>query len=577
MSDMGVNFSDLRRAVDSANLLLKKPRDERREAIRKYVGSHYSDDGSRREMPTNFLEMMVTIFVQSLAARAPRCTFRAKIPRLKPWAFATEIALNQIPEEIGLDETLRRAVMDALFSPFAVVKVGMCSSGVTILGHETGEAFADLVEFDNYFCDMSAKNRKDMQFEGNDYWIALEDARAMYEGDIQPDKFTNVDDSGNENAKSISVDESIELYREKVWLRDVWIPHKNKLITYGVKSHKVFNIVDWDGPKCGPYHVLGFSDVPSNILPLPPVSLLQDLNDLANLLFRRLSKQAEAKKSVAAFSGGNDDDVARLRGARDGDGIVYNGTKPEKLEVGGIDSPTMALFLQTKDLFSYMAGNLDALGGLGPMSETVGQDTMIQQSASARLDYMKSRTLDFARSVFKSLAWYEWTDPVRERTIEKPVKGSDITVQTKWSYETRDGDWLDYNFDIDVHSMQYDSPAVKLQKLGAVIERYIMPAYQQMQQQGGEIDFKELKETVAKLSNLPELNDIIKFGAPAPEQPETGNSEPTTKMPTNTTRTYERVNRPGATRHGKDDAMSRLLMGSKVQGAEMAALTRQVG
>ena len=376
MSEMGVSFNDLRRAVDASNRLLKKVRDERREAIRKYVGYHYSDDGSDKKMPTNFLEMAVTIYVQNLAARAPRCTFTAKIPKLKPFAFATEIALNQIPEEIGLDDTLRRAVMDALFSPFAIVKVGICSSGVSILGHEKGESFADLVEFDSYFCDMSAKNRADMQFQGNDYWITLEDARKMYEGhrqDIQPDKYTNVDSSGNVNARSISVDESIELYREKVWLRDVWIPHKNKLITYGVNSNKVFNIVDWDGPKCGPYHVLGFSDVPSNLLPLPPVSLWQDLNDLANNLFRKLAKQADAKKTVVAFAGGNDESVTRLRNANDGEGIVYTGQKPENINVGGIDAPTMAFFLQNKDLISYMAGNLDALGGLGPMSETVGQ------------------------------------------------------------------------------------------------------------------------------------------------------------------------------------------------------------
>ncbi len=43
-------------------------------------------------------------------------------------------------------------------------------------------------------------------------------------------------------------------------------------------------------------------------------------------------------------------------------------------------------------------------------------------------------------------------------------------------------------------------------------------------------------------------------------------------MPNNTTRTYERVNKPGATRSGKDDVMSRLLMGGNVQQAEGAAL-----
>jgi hypothetical protein len=95
-----------------------------------------------------------------------------------------------------------------------------------------------------------------------------------------------------------------------------------------------------------------------------------------------------------------------------------------------------------------------------------------------------------------------------------------------------------------------------------------------MQQQGGQIDFKELMAIVSRLSNVPELNDIVVFGEPQPSQPEQGNSQPT--LAPHTTRTYERVNRPGATRHGKDDVMSRLLMGGNVQPAEGAALGRAV-
>ena len=574
---LGVNFEDLRKAVDWSISQFETPRNNRVEAIRQYVGNHYSDGGTDKVVPTNFLELAVMIYMQQLAANAPKAMVKTSISALRPFAYATEIALNQIPEEIGLADTFRRAVVEALFS-FAVVKVGIASSGVSVLGHEYGRPFADLVSIGNYFCDMSAKTRAGIQFEGDDYWIPVEDAREMFDGkasNLEPDKYTVTGANGEARAESVSTSEGAELYKDKVWCRDVWIERNHKLVTYGVKSEKLFRIVDWDGPEGGPYKMLGFSDVPDNLLALPPVALWRDLHLLGNNLFRKLSRQADAKKTVAVFAGGNDEDVERLKKAKDGEGIRYSGQRPEAVTVGGIDNAGLAFFLQVRDLYSYFAGNLDSMGGLSPMADTVGQEKMMGEAANARVNFMRTRTLDFARDIFKALAWYEWTDPVRTRIVEKPVKGADFSVRSTWSAETREGDWLDYNFDIDAHSMSADSPEIKLQKIGAAMERFVFPAAPLIKEQGGEIDFQKLMSNVAKLGNIPELNDIVVFREPPEEPQEKGSSEPT-RMPANTTRTYERVNRPGATRSGKDDVMSRLLMGSKVQDSEAASIGRTV-
>ena len=570
---MGVDFKSLRTAVDWSILELAIPKANYVYGVQQYVGNHYSHGGSEKAVPTNFIELAIMLYMQQLAARAPRCTFNTEVRKYKPWAYATEIELNKIPKEIGMDATLRRAVMGALFG-YGVVKTGMCSSGVSILEHDIGESFADLVGIDDYFCDMSAKTRSGIQFEGNDYWVSVDDARAMWEGkdsDIEPDQHTVTGDQGEKRVESISTDEGASLYKEKVWLRDVWIKSNNKLVTYGVKSHKVFNIIDWDGPKHGPYHMLGYSDVPGNLLPLPPVAIWMDLHELANNLFRKLGRQADAKKTFAALHGGSPDDKEAIKNVADGEGVDVGGARAESMTVGGIDAPTLAFYIQSKDLASYFGGNWDALGGLGRMSETVGQDEMMQNSANARLEFMRDRTLDFAKEIFEDLAWYRWTDPTRKSKINKPVKGSDISVPGVWSYETRDGDWLDYNFDLDVYSMQSDSPSITLQKILSYYERVILPGMPIIEQQGGSIDFRELNKIVAKLSNTPELNDILVFGEPSQGLPEQGNSEPT-KMAPNTTRNYHRTSSSEPTRHGKDDTMSKILMGSKVQPAEGAHL-----
>jgi hypothetical protein len=576
VSDLGVNFKALREAVDWSSRQLETPRKKRLEAIRQYVGSHYSDFGSDKRVPTNFLELAVLIYSRQLAARAPRVIVTAKNRELRPHAKTMEIALNQIPDEIDLGDTLHRAVVEALFS-YAVVKVGITPSSLSVLGHNYGEPFADIVSIDNYFLDMSAKTRKAIQFEGDDYWLPVEDARKLFNKQaIEPDKHANISDQGSEQAQSVSVEDSGSVYKDRVYLRDVYLPRENKVVTYGVISKEMYAVVDWDGPEHSPYHYLGFSDVPGNLLPLPPVSLWRDLHELGNNLFRRLGRQAEGKKSVAAFAGGNEESVEALKKAQDGDGIRYNGSKPETITVGGIDAPTLAFYLQLRDLFSYFAGNLDMLGGLSPMSDTVGQDKLLSEAANTRMKFMADKTMDFAKGIFKALAWYEWTDPVRVRQVTKTVKGTDLSVTRKWSAETREGDFLDYNFNIDVFSMQDDSPSTKLQKIGSSLERFIFPVMDGVMQQGGQIDFKRLVEIISDLGNVPELNDIVVFAEPPNEPAVVGNSNPGggAAKPAHTTRTYERVNRPGATRAGKDDVMSRLLMGGKVQGAEAAALGR---
>lgn len=492
-----------------------------------------------------------------------------------------ELAINQVPEEIDLGTTHRRAVQEALFS-MGVVKVGICTTG-EVMDSEYGEPYADLVSPDDYFVDMSAKSWADIQFEGNDYWMDLEEAKETFGEkklqDLDGDDHTTVGEYGDERADSVGTTEGGKQLRPRLQLRDVWIPAEQALVTYAVRGKRHLRTVDWDGPKEGPYHKLGFTDVPGNLLPLPPVALWKDLHDLANSLYRKLAKQADSQKNVLGFAGGNDEDVENFRQASDGDGIRYNGQQPQNLTAGGIDQLTLAFYLQNRDLYSYLAGNLDALGGLAPQTETLGQDRLLTESASARMKEMADRVVKFSQGIFKALAWYEWTDPIRQRELIKQIPGTDMEIHSTWSAETRDGDFLDFNFTIDVFSMQDDSPSTRLQKLGMAFQQYIVPLLPMIEAQGGQVNIQELMRVVGEYANLPELTDIVKFQPAIPGQqqgpPVQGNSQPS-RMPAHTTRTYERVNRPGATRQGKDYALSQLLMGGKPQADEMAGMMRGI-
>lgn len=572
-----MNIEKLKEAVDDSKTKLERFTENRIAAVREFVGNHYSDNGSSRRVPTNFLELAVTIYVRLLSARTPKCMVNTDLAQLRPFAADMEAALNQIPGDIHLGETLRRAVVEAIFS-MAIVKVGIVPRGKTECGKPYAEPFVSLVQLDDYFVDMSAKSWDEIQFEGNEYWMDASQVRDFYGIDLAGDEYHGTSSSGAEQAKAIENNAHSEIYGERVLLRDVYLTRENILVTYAVQTGKVLRQTYWDGPEGTPYIRLWFTDVPGNLMPLPPVAVWRDLHELGNAIFRKLAKQADTKKTVAVFQGGNDEEINRLKNARDGDGIRYNGSEPKAITVGGVDPQTLGFYIQLKDIFNVFAGNLDSLGGLSPQADTATQEKLISEATGARMQSMADRTVEFAQAIFKRLAWYLWTDPVRERTIHKIAsKRYGLGISKKWTPETRDGDFLDYNFDIDVFSIQDDSPATRVQKVITAFERIVFPLMPMMQEQGAYIDLKELTDYVGKNSNIPELSSFVKFTSATPEEVEMrGNPMPEIEKPRKSPfsrHVYERVNRPGATRHGRDDTMSRILMGAKVQGSEADALS----
>jgi hypothetical protein len=332
------------------------------------------------------------------------------------------------------------------------------------------------------------------------------------------------------------------------------------MATIAIKSEKVLNDVELEAPSGSPYIKLGFADVPGNLLPLAPVQIWRDLHELGNSIFRKLGKQADGEKSVLGFPGGQDDAVRDYQGAQDGDGITYNGQKPEKLVAGGVNANTLAFYLQCHTLQSYFAGNLDSLGGLSQLTETVGQDKMLSEAASAQLRDMSTLTVDAIKLVFKVLAYYEWSDPIKRRTIEKQIPGTDISVPIDFGPENKTGDFDDLEIEIDVYSLQDNSPAIKLQKLGAVMTQYVFPLAPQIEEMGGTVDIKKLMDYIARYADMPELREIVQFVEGYTMA--TGRPKQAASTAPQPQQAREYVHRsPGPTREGAANQMAQNLVG----------------
>ena len=560
-----------------SNLQLEFQKKKRIGAIRQFSGYHYSESSADRRILAPFLKLAVSIYIRLLAARAPRALITTKKRQLKSTAANLELAINEIPKEIKLQETLRDLVLEALFA-FGIAKVGVAQSG-ELLGHRIGTSFVDLVTLDDLIIDMTAKHMSQIQYIGNKYWMNYEN---VIDGSLFPknktsdlgsDNYTNIGQDGSEEAGSITQDESARIYKKKILLGDVWLPEEGIFATYAVNSKRLLEDFKWDGPELGPYHVLGFDKVPGNLLPVPPVAIWRDLHELGNTLYRKLADQADSQKTVLGFTGGGDEGAVNFKNAADGDGIVYRGTKPEKLTAGGVEPTTLAFFMNIRDLFSYFANNMDSLGGLGAQSETVGQDKLISSASSAQLRDMSSQVINFSKDIFRSLGYYEWNELIRTRELERPIPGTSMSIVVPWNRDSRLGTFDMYDLDIDIFSMQDDSPTVKLQKLGIIMQQYIIPLMPMIEQAGGSINVKSVLESVAKYSDFPEIAEFVTF-ASGFNTDEVGNKATSKSIPTNTTKTYERVNRPGATDRGKSQILQQTLLGGKPQASETASLSR---
>lgn len=592
----GTQLHRFKKAVDYSVRQLEPFRRHQRNALRQYVGAHYSDDGAPRATPVPLMELAVGIYLRRLVSAAPRANITTHHRTLRPTARLLTLALNRLILDIQLEQELQEATLAALLSPQGVVKIGMNPSRRVEWGgtyHDVGQPFCQAVSLDNWIQDMSVTRWQDMCFMGNRYRVPLEDVQnsGMFDPDVvaelQSHMRRSTNATGDERTENLSLgtpNEDAE-YKDMVDLGDFYLPKENKIMTLAMgedgtfegAGHRPLRYDDWDGPEKGPYRRVFFNRVLNNNMPLSPASILSDMHELANEVMRKLGRQASRAKTILGYRAPAESDARRVVQHNDGDTVLMDDPAGMKeVNFAGPNNVLLAFFLQTKDLFSYHAGNIDLLGGLSPQSETLGQDQMLGEAASERLNAMQQEMVNFTRDVIRDLGWHLFYDPFIELPLTKRVPGTDIEIPVVWNAEQREGDFLDYNFDIEPYSMQYRSPSQKFAALKQYLSEVLGPLLPQMEQQGVSFNIEQLNQLAAQYNNLPEIEEILTY-LNAPQIPKQGPVGEAPRKAPFSRRVYERVNRPGASRTGKDQVMAQALMGVGQQQSQTAALGRPTG
>lgn len=575
-------------AMQRARLVLRRYRQERREAVRQYVGLHWSEEGTREQVPVNLISLYISIVSRSLIAKSPRVMLSTFQRQHKPTVSAMQSWCDKEIEDMRLATTLKRVVLDALFS-IGICKVALASPAETArmaFDVEAGSAFAERVDLDDFVYDIHARDFSEVGFIGHRYRVPLEVVKqsgGIY-GKARKDLAPSTDPLFNqEGDERISVlgrgtyASDVEEYEDFVDLWEIYLPRQKVVLTLadeqiaGPGEGKIKDALaaqKWLGSDQGPYHILSYGTVPGNSMPKGPIMDLIDLHEAVNRQYRKLIRQADRFKEVMGVSSGATEDGRRIQEANDGDLVrIDNPGKVGPMKMGGPDQMLSGLALHLKDLFGYMAGNLDMMGGLSPQSKTLGQDKLLAENASRAVSDMQDQTVNFTSDVLTSLCWYWWHDPFKVMRTTHSLPGlPDMSITRQVGPEQRQsGSWDDLVLEVDPYSMQHSSPQARVQALQQIVMQVIMPMMPILQQQGIAFDVNVFLQKLAEYLDMPDLGEMVTMQEPPDQSTTSGADKP--GMPQSTNRNYTRTSMPGRTQQGNDQNLMTTLMGGNPGGA----------
>jgi hypothetical protein len=562
-SSAGKNLGHLKVAVEGSFRGLDPFRTLNQGLIEAYAGPAYGNPKDKRKRYLYKAHQMTEANMVMLAANRPRVSVNTTYRAFRPFAKHFETAINNMLKEIGFEHTVRRWLLDAHFT-IGVVKVHRKDSGQVQfennLWMDPGTPFASNVSLDNFVYDMTARSWDEVKWAGDMYRIPKSDLEegvklGMYDAKVAEScKATSKYVQPQDRLASISAGEEVDgdEYEPMVDLADIWIARENRIYTFIVTNVHNFSIkptplavMDWEDD-CSPYHILGFNEVPENIMPIGPAVIIDELDRLANNIMRKQSRGAMNQKDLILYRPGDGADTAK-NVQRANDGGMLASQDPSALTRVSFNgaNPGNSIFLQeVLGMINEMAGNPTAALGLGSQSETASQDEMIHNAVNRKYGQMQSRLLDSTQRLIKSLSLMLWQDELKEVAGEFQPEGLEgYSADATWKPGDREGNFIDYVLSIDVHSMALRTPSSKAQSLLQLMTTVYVPLADQITAQGGMINWAKFNDQLADWMDLSILKDIVTFdGAPPTEEQQPSVSSRGARKPAHTERVYTRKN-----------------------------------
>lgn len=533
----------LAKALVASEVRMRHFREHNLQLVKAYAGPYYTSqqmaDYQVKKSPVNTMYTLSEIFLPNLVTSRMRVRCYTKVPQLRDFADLFELAVNHLLDEIKFSAMLERAAMAALYG-YGLTHT--CVDAEPIGGdhdfpnrlQDPGWPFTDNIDMDNHLMDPECRAREAADFEGHKFWTDLEDSmdsgyydRALLE---QVGKMYR----GEDNVASISKSQATrwEEFREKVCLAQVWLPNEGVLVALPGDPCNVQDYLreeEWKGPEMGPYDLLGFSWVPGNPLPVPPMSAIFDMHVMLNAIARKLQRQAARSKKIVAYTVGHEDSADTMRMANDGEFAgVLDVNAIKEVEMGGAMKDQYEAFAYFREYLNWVSGNPASIGGLEAREKTLGQDELKLMQASARLYRWQEKVREFAKDIIRKIGWYLWHDAATELHLEQKIPRG-ITLDRVWKPKERQGEFPDYNFAIEPYSVQTEHPMHQYRRKMELLTQLVVPLLPAAQAQGLDLDIGTMLKSVGDDLDIKDLDEWVKPAQPLPpeqvQQPAPGPSQ----------------------------------------------------
>lgn len=470
----------------------------------------------QKRVPVPFMQLALDVHTQHLSSIRPQALIVTEEPRFLATADKLGIAENRLFDEIGFGPALRMFVQEALIG-YPMMKVSLSEVTTSRMHgwrHKAGQPFTDVVYTPDLVIDMSAFGFDRVAFVGNRYRVPLEwvkknaGRKKLYRKEdvdkLSPMRRTPVD------RKKPQV--TVEPIYDMVELIDLYFPLDNWFTTIPAPEQHEGDIVlhsgEWNGPKGGPYVPLSFGETQEEVLPVPPAWSWIDGHLAVNTLYNKLIEQAEDMKEVIGAQGNAVGDAERLIRARHGQ--IWRFDHPQNVKefrFSGPDQPVMSFAIHLRSLLSHIAGNVDLMAGLQAQSGTATQDQLLFAQGSRRIQDLQQRVTATVEQIMRRLAWYLFHDPDIDIPLTRRI--GNVEVPSRLRHNDIRGDFLDYNFRIEPHSMRFKTPEERLAQLDGLMGR-VMNMAQIILQQGNTIDVSEYLRIAGDYSGLSEMDRIVR-------------------------------------------------------------------
>lgn len=571
-----LDIARLKQAIKDGQKALEMPLATREAVMAQRVGHHYSQLGAMEAVPVNLLELFISVYAQYLSAPRPQCLCTSPFEQLRSVAFELELAVNHDLDEIRFGRTQRLVILESLIGGLGIAKLGLVKRlEDEVRGdiYDSGQVFIDPVYLPDWVHDPLAQRFELLSFMGDRYSLPTEHVKTsdLFEEKVRQHAVPNTvggirtDEQGRKRMNDTYI---AQPYEDQTDCWDIYLPRERLLVTLlDDGPEEALAIRDWTGPERGPYHLLWYDDVPGEVMPFSQSGLLLDLHDTINDIWRKLLDQASRQKKIGILNSLAHETGEVIKNCGDGD--VLTSKFPEafrEASIGGPDNVVLGMAQALQMLFSYLAGNLDTLAGLGQQADTLGQEKLLAATASQRMRSMQDRATEWTQIVVEDAAWYRWNSPYPSRPVEYQVPGTDFAVQKTFDPSRREGDFLDYNIRFDVFSSQNVSPGEKAAKLQQFVMNEVPLLMQVAQQQGKVVDIDYYISLLARYADMPELKGLFRNmetgeGVQSEREQPVSEQNPLQlpKSPVST-RNYVRHGRPGATQQGAMQVMMEKLM-----------------